>query len=76
MALKKPKLRLIKPPQKKEPALEVTFRASRTFLYWLLGGGVIVLIIQLSPYVAAKLDFDGSIELKTPNLIETIETKE
>ncbi|NEP59020.1 MAG: hypothetical protein F6K31_18690 [Symploca sp. SIO2G7] len=61
---------LAKQPRE-EPAVEVTLRASRSLLYWLFGGGgVIVLIIQLSPYIAAKLDFNGSIELKTPNSVE------
>ena len=67
---KRTHLKLVEPP-KEEPAVEVTLRASRPFLYWLLsGGGVIVLIIQLSPYIAAQLDFKGSIELKAPNPIE------
>ena len=70
MSLKRRHLKLVKPPRE-EPALEVTLRASKTLLYWLFGsGGVIVLIIQLSSYIAAKLDFNGSIELKTPRSVE------
>ena len=73
MSLKRPHLKLVKSPRE-EPAVEVTLRASRPFLYWLFGGGgVIVLIIQLSPYIAAKLDFNGSIELKPPNSTEKVQ---
>ena len=73
MSLKRPHLKLVE-PSREEPAVEVTLRASRPLLYWLFGGGgVIVLIIQLSPYIAAKFDFNGSIELKTPNSTEKVQ---
>ncbi len=74
MALKKRHLRVLSDQETpdQEPEINIIVRMPWQAVLWLLGIIVFVtLVVQLSPHVIAKLNFDGSIEWNIPDSTET-----